>query len=85
MLSYFHHLSVPPSALVWWKDLCRIGDWGSNDRDWVFDNSRLKVEDSISSLFWHDVWLGDDSLRSRFLRLYFLAADLNVVVSSCGS
>lgn len=55
MMAYFQHLRVPNFDSIWWKDLCCIGSWGSKGQDWISDNSRVKVEDDTSALFWHDV------------------------------
>lgn len=36
----------------------------------------MKAEDGTSALLWHDVWLGDSSLRSRFPSVFFVVAGL---------
>lgn len=57
-LAQFHQLSIPPSASIWWKNLCRIS-WGSHGGDWISNNSRIKLGYGNIALLRHDVWLSD--------------------------
>lgn len=44
----------------------------------------MNVGDGKSSLFWHDVWFGDSSLRVRIPRLFSVVTNPNASVCSCG-
>nr|GEY87256.1 RNA-directed DNA polymerase, eukaryota [Tanacetum cinerariifolium] len=41
---------------------------------------RKKVGDGLSTKFWHDVWIGDSSLQSKFSRLYRIASNKDCTV-----
>jgi hypothetical protein len=68
-------------ASGWWRGICcldREGGW--------FSNAALKILGNGRTIkFWQDVWVGDQSLVSRFPRLYGISTQKDGLVSEMGS
>lgn len=46
--------------------------------------SRTRVDDGTNTLFWHDMWVGERSLKLEFTRLFSIRAKPNASVASLG-
>ena len=58
---------------VWWRTLCRVREGvGEGVGGWFDDNVRRIVGEGRDTLFWHDTWVGDTSLKLKFPRLFDL-------------
>jgi hypothetical protein len=63
--------NVVNRASLWWKDLCGIdvreeGSWFANNITRVIGNGK-------STRFWLDCWIGRETLRDRFPRLFSIS------------
>ena len=53
---------------MWWRDIEVL----SRD-EWFMDNVNRYVGNGENTCVWSDVWIGDESLRLRFPRLFDLS------------
>nr|GFA65069.1 RNA-directed DNA polymerase, eukaryota [Tanacetum cinerariifolium] len=44
---------------------------------------RKQVCNGMSTKFWHDVWIGDSSLKTKFPRIFLLSSNQDCVVRDC--
>jgi hypothetical protein len=65
---------------VWWRDLGRI-DVGSG---WFAQAVSKRIGNGNSTRFWKEVWLGELSLESRFLRLFGISTQQEALVGDMG-
>ncbi|KEH25392.1 transmembrane protein, putative [Medicago truncatula] len=61
----------PRWASIWWKGLIKLGDFG--ELNWFNSGLERQVGNGLNSSFWGDIWRGDSSFRSRYLRLYSIS------------
>ncbi len=67
----------------WWRDL--KGVWGMEDWGKSFENCcEWRVGDGKDILFWKDVWVGNEDLKSKFPRLFSLCGNKEGSLQSCG-
>jgi hypothetical protein len=64
----------------WWRDICRVD--GSSG--WFAQAACKKVGNGGTTKFWKDVWLGNQSLQSRFPRLFSISSQKEGLVSTMG-
>jgi hypothetical protein len=50
----------------------------------LHENIKFKIDDGSSILFWSDVWIGSNALRSIFPRLYQNSTFRNGLVNEMG-
>ncbi|XP_019447318.1 PREDICTED: uncharacterized protein LOC109350542 [Lupinus angustifolius] len=68
------------SASRWWKDLGKVGSSTGEGDGWFVDNIWKEIENDLQTLFWHDVWVGTQSLKVVYPRLFNLAQNQNAWV-----
>jgi hypothetical protein len=68
-------------ASAWWRDLCRVDSSGG----WFSHSAKKIVGIGNSTRFWKDVWLGEQSLCSRFPRLFGISLSKDITVGQAGS
>ncbi|KAK2444918.1 hypothetical protein QL285_015908 [Trifolium repens] len=67
-------------ASVWWRDICRL-DSGIG---WFSQMVSKKVGNGNNTLFWKDVWVGEESFVSRFPRLFGISVQKDCRVGDVG-
>jgi hypothetical protein len=67
-----------------WKDVLSILDPNSVIGLVLRENIKFKIGDGSSILFWSDVWIGSNALRSIFPRLYQNSTFRNGLVNEMG-
>jgi hypothetical protein len=55
------------------------------DSSWFTAAVGKKVGSGDSTLFWNEVWVGNQTLRQRFQRLFVISLQQNEVISKVGS
>lgn len=66
----------------WWK---KVSDLVSGETGWWFwDKVESRIGDGRDTLFWEDEWLGNQSLKVRFPRLYHLSSNRGAKISDMG-
>ncbi|PNX59297.1 putative TIR-NBS-LRR resistance protein, partial [Trifolium pratense] len=73
-------VDAPRTASLWWKDLCSLD---SND-GWFRTAVGKKVGRGDATSFWNEVWIGNQSLRQRFPRLFGISSQQNDVIKDMG-
>jgi hypothetical protein len=65
---------------IWWKDLCLL------DKNTSWFNSAIgkNIGNGNSTSFWNEQWIGDQSLRQRFPRLFGISTQKDEVISKLG-
>lgn len=58
---------------IWWGGLCSIEGGNQVPLGWFKAGLFKKVGDGRSTYFWDDVWLGSESLKNQFPRLFSIA------------
>ncbi|KAF1891060.1 hypothetical protein Lal_00001196 [Lupinus albus] len=76
-------MSVLASRL--WKDLGKVGSSDGVTRRRFVDNIWKEIGDSFLTLFWHDTWVGNQSLKMVFPRLFRLASNNHSWVGDNGA
>ncbi|XP_057426239.1 uncharacterized protein LOC130719643 [Lotus japonicus] len=71
-------------ASSWWKDIV-ISCCDPHDSWWFDEAISQQIRAGNSVRFWHDSWLGDDSLVARYSRLFLISAQPNHLVNQMGS
>ncbi|KAF1886402.1 hypothetical protein Lal_00045634 [Lupinus albus] len=56
-------------------DLGKVGSSVEVTRGWFDDNIWKEIGDGLQTLFWHDIWVGNQSLKLVFPRLFRLASN----------
>jgi hypothetical protein len=73
---------VTNSASPWWNDLVSIGLVGGIDRlSGIFFK---RIGNGGETSFWHDVWVGVQSLKEVFPRLFLVSTQKDACVSEVG-
>ena len=73
-----------PSTGDPWKDICSSILQKNHVKKFVLSCVRKGVGDGSSTLFWHDLWVGDSTLKALFPRLFLLAHNPNSTVATMG-
>lgn len=66
-------------------EMCVIDSVNSVSQIWLSNGIRKKVGNGVNTLFWHDVWFGEKSLKEVFPKLYSLSLDRFSTVGNLGS
>jgi hypothetical protein len=66
---------------TWWKDLCLL----DKDANWFNSAIGKRVGSGNLTSFWNEQWIGDQSLRQRFPRLFGISMQKEEVISNLGS
>ncbi|KAL9666994.1 hypothetical protein QQ045_001339 [Rhodiola kirilowii] len=63
----------------------QLGIQGNSEVALAFkEDLKLKLGNGNSTSFWHDVWLGDKSIKGQYPKLFLLAVDNNASVREMG-
>ncbi|KAK2406893.1 beta-amyrin 11-oxidase [Trifolium repens] len=65
----------------WWRDICRL-DRGIG---WFEQAATKRVGNGSTTRFWKEVWIGNQSLETRFPRLFGISTQKEALVSEMGS
>jgi len=57
----------PRHSSLWWKDVVKLGDFGS--QDWFNQVVMRKVGNGMSTSFWNDRWKGENCFHLKYPRL----------------
>ncbi|CAL0320805.1 unnamed protein product [Lupinus luteus] len=72
-------------ASRWWKDLDKIGFAIGNQGGWMDLNVWKEIGNGESTLFWYDIWFGNERIKDMFLRFFLLAENRNALVADYGT
>ena len=82
------HFRIPSSTLSQvsrpWKEIKKLGKEESRIKNAFLHNLSLKLGDGSTFRFWEDPSGLDDSLRSKFPRLYRISSQKKELISSMG-
>lgn len=66
------HVNIEDKMSLWWKDILR-SCFGDNEGAWFDLNMGLKLGEGICVSFLHVPWMGQEQLKDKFVRLYYLS------------
>lgn len=69
-------------ASCWWIDICRLY-WGSN-ADGLRRDFTKRLGNGADTNFWHDRWIGNETLCTQFPRLFRLSSQKHCMISEMG-
>ncbi|GAU10885.1 hypothetical protein TSUD_425050, partial [Trifolium subterraneum] len=72
---------IPRSTSNWWRDICNL----EGESSWFSSAVGKKVGRGDSTSFWNEIWIGDQSLRQRFPRLFGISLQKQEVIQNLGS
>ncbi|XP_019418518.1 PREDICTED: uncharacterized protein LOC109329295 [Lupinus angustifolius] len=81
-LEWLSHPNICSSR--WWRDLGKVGSSGEDSGGWFVDNVWKDIGNGLQTLFWHDIWVGNQSLKVAFPRLFNLASNHGAWVGDNG-
>jgi hypothetical protein len=67
-------------ASTWWRDICML----DKNNNWFVEGVEKCVGNGNLTLFWSDVWVGNQSLHDRFPRIFSILNQQTAVISSMG-
>lgn len=76
-------LTTPPHGGPW-RGICNLIQSSSHAYQIATHMIRKNIGDGSSTMFWHDVWVGEHPLKEVCPRLFLLSLSPNALVSSCG-
>jgi hypothetical protein len=68
------------SASRWWVDICNL----DKDANWFVSAIEKKVGSGLDTKFWLDIWVGEQSLRDRFPRIFGISNQQEGSIASLG-
>jgi hypothetical protein len=71
---------VSRTGSSWWRDICLL----DKDSDWFNNAVGKKVGNGNATSFWNEIWVGTQSLRERFPRLYGISLQKEEVIGNVG-
>lgn len=73
-----------PKGVGPWKAICNV--WKLNDQVEQVCRSgiRIGVGNGETTLIWEDLWIGNETLASKFPRLYSLSEQKHMKIIDCG-
>ncbi|GKV00581.1 hypothetical protein SLEP1_g13249 [Rubroshorea leprosula] len=72
------------SCSRWWKDIWKLDDSDMGSEGWFKMGIEKLVGEGNGTLFWHDQWVGDYSLKDRFYRLFNISSNKEALISNMG-
>ncbi|WJX12391.1 hypothetical protein P8452_02899 [Trifolium repens] len=72
---------VPRLASSWWRDICNM----EAETQWFSSAVSKKVGSGDSTFFWDEAWIGNQTLRQRFPRLYGISTQKLETIQRMGS
>jgi hypothetical protein len=73
-------IDVTRTGSSWWRDICLL----DKDSDWFNYAIGKKVGNGNATSFWNEIWVGTQSLRERFPRLYGISLQKEEVIGNVG-
>jgi hypothetical protein len=73
-------IDVTRMGSSWWRDICLI----DKDSTWFSRAIGKKVGNGNSTSFWNEHWIGEQSLRQRFPRLFGISSQRDEVIQNMG-
>jgi hypothetical protein len=73
-------IDVSRTGSSWWRDICFL----DKDSDWFNNAVGKKVGNGNATSFWNEIWVGTQSLRERFPRLYGISLQKEEVIGNVG-
>jgi hypothetical protein len=73
-------IDVSRTGSSWWRDICLL----DKDSDWFNNAVGKKVGNGNATSFWNEIWVGTQSLRERFPRLYGISLQKEEVIGNVG-
>ncbi|GKV06480.1 hypothetical protein SLEP1_g18375 [Rubroshorea leprosula] len=70
---------------IWWKDLWSLDLGGRFREGWLRKGLVKNVGEGNVTQFWTEKWLGENSIKERVPRLFYLASKKECLVSDSGS
>jgi hypothetical protein len=67
------------SISVWWKDICAMEDFIASKK-WLEDVVERRVGNGVSTSFWSQKWIGNNTLQATFPRLFSLSVQKEALV-----
>ncbi|GAU50808.1 hypothetical protein TSUD_288340 [Trifolium subterraneum] len=77
----FGVVDVPRNVSNRWRDLCHL----DGDSNWFSLAVGKRVGRGDSTFFWNEVWVGGQSLRQGFPRLFGISLQQDVLIQDAGS
>lgn len=63
-----------------WREICNLGEGTSDFSEIINSGFNIKVQSGNNTLFWKDIWLGDQSLEAAFPRLFSVSNQKNAKI-----
>lgn len=79
----FSNLVIPSNGGPW-SNICKLILQHPTAKSFGPKLVRKRVGDGSQTFFWHDLWLGEDALKSCFPRLFSIAINPNATISTLG-
>ena len=67
-----------------WSSIASIWDISNEVKDVVMKGLWIMVGDRNNTLFWEDLWIGDQSLKEKFPRLFSISCLRERSIAECG-
>jgi len=58
---------------LWWNDLCGLGEGLEIPQNWLIEFAKKSIGNGESTLFWHDLWVEENSLAYNFPILFSIS------------
>jgi hypothetical protein len=72
------------SHSLWWKYILLSGFVNNGDTNWSGNLSKWKPGNGKAVSFWKDAWIGDSTLKSRFIHLFLLPREKDGKIGDMG-
>lgn len=69
---------------TWWKGVSLIGSKKEDPPNWFENGLVRKIGSGLSTSFWHDFWVDNSPLSSRFYRLFTISHRKSGLVGEMG-
>jgi hypothetical protein len=73
-------LDITRVGSMWWRDICTL----DKDSRWFTNVIAKKIGNGNSTSFWNEVWIGNQSLRHMFPRLFGISMQKDEVIGRMG-
>jgi hypothetical protein len=73
-------VDVTRTGSMWWRELCLI----DKDSDWFSNAIGKKVGNGKMTSFWNELWIGEQTLRQRFPRLFGISMQRDDMIGNMG-
>jgi hypothetical protein len=73
-------IDVTRTGSMWWRDLCLV----DKDSDWFSNVIGKKVGNGNMTSFWNEIWIGEQTFRQRFPRLFGISMQRDDMIGNMG-